>query len=291
MKPHRIFLAAILLFVFFTQCNKKKYEQNTFNLTVVEDDNGARTLTWDKVAIIDFTKYEVFRSETELPNPKIDSPLNASFKIATLTKSSNTSFKDTSSQFLKQYYYRVQAVLTSRNLISNAVKKNVDNLYNGAFTLYEFNKELGYLYMFEGGTNNTMSILDVNTNTLLKNKIKLSNSINTNKIIIAKDENGKYLLYTKSDVTNNNTIDVYDAHTLSFIKNITLPAKINDFDVYEQNLYASVDYLQDSLLHIYMGINSILILERFPCYGTKFSLSDQKNICMIMDLMDVKPTK
>lgn len=251
---YRIIGITALIICMFTSACKKNNPNNlakeTIGLTVQEGENGY-VLQWDKVNTSDFINYEIYRSDSPLPEPTPDEPLNINLRIASISDRDKNSFTDSLLFGIStNVYYKVIAKLAMRTLSSNSIKNTTNNIVlNGSFDYAYYNSDLDYIYFL---SNNVVKIYDNTNNTLKLNGKTIDGGLATN---LYYDDKLKFNTQTNGDkevylMNNNYSISSYDASTMTkketFNFNLSNP-NFTTFDVYQNHLYLLNDNT-DSLL-------------------------------------------
>ena len=233
-----LILSLLTLNVTFNSCNKKSsdYSQTSISLKINEVNNGIK-LSWDRVATSDFVRYEIYRSQSLIPDPSAISPINTSLLIGTISNSENNFFID--SLGIGNNYYRVQVVLKYRNLISNNMNVKSGISVAGTFNQAFICKSLDLLYIKL--TSNLINVIDYKNDTIILNNINFGSS----NPVIAKNENNQDVIYASNF---SNTIGEYNATNFNLIKNHTISTPINSFTASNGHAYINYNSFQDSIV-------------------------------------------
>ncbi len=218
--------------LFFDGCKKQdtSYTKNSIVLSAVEVDNGIK-LTWDKINSNDFIRYEVYRSDSPIPDPTAKEPINSSLLMGSISNNDTNFFIDSTS--IGNSYYKVQVVLKLRNLISNDITNQSGFIIPGSFNNAYISKELKRIYFRDG--QNRFTVFDYALDSmLLINKVLPSPYYS---FTIANNENNVPVLYAYA---GSNILGEYNCTTLNLMKNHSLPIYTSNFSIAKGALYLNL---------------------------------------------------
>jgi hypothetical protein len=260
----------------FIQCKKsKEYDSIPIKLSLQNNENDEAKLVWTTINSADFKRYDIYKSITPIPDPTASKPISPLLKIASISDKEETTFFDEFSGSSTIFYYKVVAVLSARNLVSNQVIHKQTGILVGSYFGFAFNKPEGKLYMMSNNFSNRLHVYDFIHDTLLKKDLFLSNTNNIQKIIVENDETNTPYLYVMDYNGITSEIDKYNANTLQFVKTYNFYGSVSDFLANKNRLYIRVSGSSDSLLNYNMTTETVV--NKYFSNNGNMMLSDARN--------------
>jgi hypothetical protein len=258
-KKYISFLSFLLILV-LASCKKIDthiYPRESIKLEL-KTVNGQRLLSWDAIKTSDFKKYQIFASS----DSNFDINRDAAKIIGEISDAEKTTFAVKS--FIldslviggSSAYYKVAAVLQDRKLPSNVLTTQNDILFaSNKFAAVNYFPKLGRIFL-QSNLNGSTSYFDFNTKTLTN----VGSFLNMTSAVYGTDANNNNELL----ITNNNgSLTIYNANTMTAIKDITFSSSISAFSyaLVKGNVYISgQDFSTGSnVIYVYSQADNALL--------------------------------
>jgi glutamine cyclotransferase len=214
-----LLLISILVVVSCQKASVKNYAGAKFELTIQTIDDEKFQINWSEIKSADFIRYDIFKSNNPIPNPKPNEPILGVLTFTT-SNSETKQFTDSLGFTSSKIYYRVVAVLKERSIISNEKVIESNNfIINDAYNTSKVFPELGYIYYSNGPT---VTIYDYKNNKIVVEN-KMTNSNGASFFNFGFSASGKPEIFTRA---SSNIFVVLDAKTLEQKRNLDLSALI-----------------------------------------------------------------